>query len=501
MAIGDLVANLDVNTQPWSKGLNKATGQAKSWAGSISSIVAPVAGMFAGVWGAKASVTAFNEQLLSARKLESVLKATGGAAGLTGQEISDYAADLQKVTNFEDDATVAAAAMLASFTNIRGDVFKDAIASAQDMTAIIGGDLEGNIKLLGKALNDPVDGLARLARAGVQFTQEQKAQIETLQKSGDLLGAQGVILDAVAGKFGGAAKATADPMKQLSNTIGDVAENIGALLLPSISVGATAISELLGVVVGGGETFKDFGIEAAVQLSSIGQYVVLAATQFELFFVQAGEGAAHFFTVALPEYLGWLNTNGIAIVQTFATNWIQVHRNAADNIGMIMREVWDYISTGGKNKMEFAWKPLTDGFINTIKELPDIPDRVVTDFEKSLAQSIEGQGDLIAESQAAFRAKLQDQFSPLKTAPVAGEIPDLQDLSKDKTNHSSASQHAAINSASLLGSQQAASIMLRGVGGTSAVEKSLSEQRKANGKLDRLTAAVKDNKPVQLKAI
>lgn len=486
-SIGDLVANLGVNTAPWSQGLGKARNQFSSFTSGISSMIAPLAATIGGVWGVKSSVSAYSEALTQARKLESVLQATGGAAGLTSQQIADYAGELQSVTNFEDDATVGAAAMLASFTNIKGDVFKDALAAAADLTAVMGGDLQTNVKLLGKALNDPAEGLAKLARAGIQFTESQTAQIAALQASGDMLGAQGIILDVVQNKFGGAAKATADPLTQLSNTVGDVAENIGSAFLPAISVGAEALTGLLGTVVGGADAFKEFGIEAAVQLSHIGAYVLLTATNWELAFVQIGAETSHFFTESLPAYFKWFQDNALNIAVTFGSNYVKIYENIGSNIKSVMTEVWDYVKSGGTDAINFTMTDLRDGFINTIGALPDVPARVVGDYEKSLQASIEAQAESIGESIDAQRKSLEEKFSPLKTAPVAGNT-DFEEFGKAEKEKTAKAAKDLSNKAALQGSSEAASILLRGVGGGAKSEK-------LGPKLDTLIAVTKQNKP------
>ena len=341
------------------------------------------------------------------------------------------------------------------------------MASAQDMSVVLGTDLQSNVALLGKALNDPVDGLSKLARAGVQFTESQKQQIEALQQSGDMLGAQGIILEAVSGKFGGAAQATADPLKQLSNTIGDVAEGIGSLMLPALSVGASALSDLMGVAVGAGTTMRDFGIEAAVQLSHLGAYLVLAATQAELFGYQLVGGIGHFFTDEMPAYLDWFGNNWQQLFVDIASNTLTIFENMGSNIRDAMTAIWDYIASGGKTKLELSWKPLTEGFIKTVADMPDIPDRVVSDYEQSLTLSIGAQTENLATSMQEQRDKLTAQFSPLKTSAVGGAPTDIVDLSKsdaEKTVKDKKSENKAV----LAGSSEAASIMLRGVGGNSA---------------------------------
>lgn len=472
-SMGDLVAHLGVDNSQFKSGMSEAGGSLSSFvstskssltgfAGGIGSILAPIAVAIGGIWGAGESLGAYKEAIQAQRKLSSVIEATGGAAGLTTGEIADFAAEMQSLTNFEDDATTASAAVLAAFTNIRGQTFTDTIESAMDLTAVMGGDLQSNVKLLGKALNDPTEGLAKLARAGVAFTDEQKDQIEQLQQSGDLLGAQGVILDAVQAKFGGAAEKTADPMTQLSNTIGDVAENIGSLLLPSINVGADALRGMLEVVVGGGDTFKEMGIEAAVILENMGGIVLLTLSNWELFFVQIGADAQHLFLEEAPAYVEWFGENWVEIVTDGASNTLTLFENLGTNIKRIWQSILDYFSG---TPVQMNWKPLTDGFISTVKDLPKIPPRAIGEFEKGLRADIEHQTQALAESMTTSRERLTKQFDTNSKVPFGSEVEDADATHKDKTKEKTTSK------AALLGSSEAASTLLRGVGSEDAGKK------------------------------
>ena len=60
---------------------------------------------------------------------------------------------------------------------------------------------------LAKALEDPSKRVTDLARSGTVFTDQQKAQIKALQESGDLLGAQNLVLQEIEKQYGGAAVA------------------------------------------------------------------------------------------------------------------------------------------------------------------------------------------------------------------------------------------------------------------------------------------------------
>lgn len=429
--IGDLVANLAVNNAPWKAGLGVAKSQFSAFSGSVSSGIGSLAGIFAGVFGAKVSISAFTEALTATRQLQAVMDSTGGVVGMTTQEIVDYANNLERLTNFSSEATQGSAALLAGLGNVRGDNLQTALSLAQDMATVFGTDLTGATRKLGNELRD-------------LSPEEVTAKLEEMTK-----------------RFGGAAKASADPLVQLQNRVGDISESMGALLLPAVTVASNALGTLIDTTIGSGEAFLEMGIEAAVQLSSIGQYFVLAATQGELFAVQMAGSIGHFFTETVPAYADWFANNWQNLFTDIAANTLTVFENLGQNISSAMRAIWDYIASGGKNKLELSWKPLAEGFIKTVDDLPDIPDRVVSDFEKSLAQSISDQGDLIAESQAEYRAKLAEQFNPIKsTAPAMNpdQFPEFGKDAKAVTSRSSSD-----NTASLAGSQQAASIMLRGL--------------------------------------
>jgi len=169
-------------------------------------------------------------------KLEAVLKATGNAAGFTSSELKRMASELQSVTKFGDETTLSAMAVLATFKEIKGDQFKDAMVAAMDMATVLDGNVQGAIVQMGKALNDPIKGMAALADSGVSFTNQQKKQITTLQESGDVIGAQKVILAELAGEFGGAASAAVKTfsgrLAQMKNRLSDMGEKIGMALIP-----------------------------------------------------------------------------------------------------------------------------------------------------------------------------------------------------------------------------------------------------------------------------
>lgn len=179
-----------------------------------------------------------------ASQTAAVLKSTGGAAGLTADDISGLAGSLSKLTPFEDEAIQSAENLLLTFTNIGGDVMPAATETVLNMSQALGQDLKSSSVQLGKALNDPIKGITALSRVGVSFTQEQKDQIKVMQEAGDVAGAQAVILGELDKEFGGAAKAAGQTfggqMVILQTAVGNVAEAIGGPLVKGLSTLATA---------------------------------------------------------------------------------------------------------------------------------------------------------------------------------------------------------------------------------------------------------------------
>lgn len=184
-------------------------------------------------WG-RAAVKAYNEQAIAVAKLENVLKTTGNAAGITSRELQRYATELQKQTTFGDETTLEAMARLATFKSISKDIFKNAIVSAMDLATIMGTDLNSAILLIGKALEQPEQGIQLLNRSTRAFTQEQIEGIQKLVQEGKKYEAQLLILNGLNQKVGGTAKAAADTAAGAwviaGTAFGDVMEELGSAI-------------------------------------------------------------------------------------------------------------------------------------------------------------------------------------------------------------------------------------------------------------------------------
>jgi hypothetical protein len=186
----------------------------------------------------KGAIAEAEDSQKKARVTAALIKSTGGAAKVTAKQIDTYATSLSNVTGIDDEVIAGAENVLLTFKNVRNetgkgnDIFARATKAGADLSAVMGTDLNSSALQLGKALNDPTAGVAKLTRSGVTFTEEQKKMIKTLQDSGDILGAQKIILGEVEGEFGGAAAASATATQRMATGWSNFKEAVGTAVLP-----------------------------------------------------------------------------------------------------------------------------------------------------------------------------------------------------------------------------------------------------------------------------
>lgn len=163
--------------------------------------------------------------------IDSVLKATGYSAGITRDELLSFAGAMADKTLFEDEAIMQAQAVLLTFREIGKEVFPEAMDAAADMASVMGMDLQNAVVMLGKALNEPIEGVSALRRVGVQLTDDQQLLINNFIETNDLASAQAVILGELKHEFEGAAVAIASTAtgsyQQFKKAIGDTNEELG----------------------------------------------------------------------------------------------------------------------------------------------------------------------------------------------------------------------------------------------------------------------------------
>lgn len=174
-------------------------------------------GLYAGVaalaaWGAATmkGTQLFAENERALKRQEAQIRATGGAAGKTVEQLEQQERALSRSTLFSGGDIQRAQSILLTFKSVSGAVFDATIATAADMAEIMGGDLSSAVMQLGKALEDPEQGLSALTRSGISFNAEQKETIKNLAETGRKGAALEMILATVNSQLGPAATAAAD---------------------------------------------------------------------------------------------------------------------------------------------------------------------------------------------------------------------------------------------------------------------------------------------------
>lgn len=237
--------------------LKDADGAAKglnSTMVGIAGLAAAGFGLIGGISFLKSSAEAFNEADKAGAQLNATLASTGFAAGRTREQLDAQAEALMRVSTFDDDAITGAQSLLLTFTNIRGEILDKTTPAILDLATKMGGDLKGATMQVGKALQDPTQGMLALRKAGVSFSEAQQQIIKDMQATGDLAGAQQMILAELNKEFGGSAQADAatysGQMTILKHEFANVKEEIGGMVM-------ALVIKLKPVMEKGIELFRD----------------------------------------------------------------------------------------------------------------------------------------------------------------------------------------------------------------------------------------------------
>lgn len=142
-------------------------------------------------------------------RLQAVLKATDNAAGVTKNEILEFAEAYERSTLRGNEEIQNAATELLTFKGVSHDTFFEAIKLATDLSTVMGSDLNSVILRFGKLLDDPVQNINALSKAGVTFSSSQAEMIKSLVETGNESEALAIILQKVREKVGGAAEGEA----------------------------------------------------------------------------------------------------------------------------------------------------------------------------------------------------------------------------------------------------------------------------------------------------
>lgn len=202
----------------------------------------------------------------AAAQVKAALESMGGASGKTFDQLSKTAEQLRNLTGVDDDEILTkVTANLLTFGNVAGAVFDRAQRAVLDISARMKTDLMGSTMMVGKALNDPVKGLAALRRVGIQFTEQQEKQIKAMAEANNMAGAQSIMLRELERQFGGAAEAAgnADVWMPLKTALMDLEGAFEPLIRDLFAPLINKVAEMARAFAGVSPQMQTFVLAAA----------------------------------------------------------------------------------------------------------------------------------------------------------------------------------------------------------------------------------------------
>lgn len=330
MASAELAILVKLRDQA-SSGLRSLSGGIGSLTRSFGSLAVvgvggAVAGMAALGAGLGVAVANASEAQDSVAQLENALKNLGSAAPITGQAATSLASSLSAAagaSRFGDEAILDSITTLTQFGGIAEQTFPGVAQMAVDMATRLGTEPVAAAQLLGKALNDPTDAAARLARQGILLSEDTKTAIESMVAMGDIAGAQKLVLDELSVTFGGAGQAAAETfggqIDTVKDRLGEFAETVGSEMLPGlqsitgwlaspeVGAGFEAFASWLGTVVGGAiDWLVNTGIPNLVNaVSAIGSFIGEVVTS------EGFQGFVAWIRDAIGGAIDWVVNTGV----------------------------------------------------------------------------------------------------------------------------------------------------------------------------------------------
>ena len=165
-------------------------------------------------------------------------------SGVTADDIESLGKSMMDLAGFDDEAAKSAANILLRFGAIHDSgTLKRIEQDAADLAVTMGTDLPSAAQTLGQILQDPENATRKLRPLIGSLTDAQKEQIKAFKDGGNEAAAQGVVLQVLEQRIGGAAKAYGETLAGgLDKAHANLTEAKASLvegLAPALQVGSS----------------------------------------------------------------------------------------------------------------------------------------------------------------------------------------------------------------------------------------------------------------------
>jgi len=154
-------------------------------------------------------------------RINSILKTTQGRSGQTFDSINKLAISIGRETLASTQEVRDAAGQLLIFGSIADDTFERVLRLSQDLAELGFGNIRSAAQRLGRALEDPAEGITQLNTRLRIFNKEEENFIRLLAEVGNKAEAQRLILERLENTIGGAGTAAAGGLSGAFDTLGE----------------------------------------------------------------------------------------------------------------------------------------------------------------------------------------------------------------------------------------------------------------------------------------
>ncbi len=313
-------------------------------------------------------------------KINAIIRATGGVAGKTGDDLLSFAKSLALNTLESTEGVLEAQQRLLTFRKVTGDVFDRAIVASADLAAAMGTNLSGAAIMLGRALEDPERGLTALTRTGTVFTETQKEMVKQLVQAGKLQQAQSLILEELEGQYGGTAQAAAQGYAGALDTLAQRQQEF--LLAINDTLGVTDI--LAAAINGLASVFNVLAENMGRVVSYIATAAVAGMVAFRGAILAAGTAILRTLIPSLAGLRVAIIRTGIGalvILLGESVYWLGKTTKAVGGVGEAMKlmgDVWSGVVEGIRtatsalpDALKAFWLQIRSGFMTMVRNLQE----------------------------------------------------------------------------------------------------------------------------------